>query len=82
MRLTETLFFDPDPNGRRSPRILDRDPVVTPGGAGRDWAGDARPAGRTAIIPSKNARTFSATKTMALEVGDSLRFLGLTTPGY
>ena len=28
------------------------------GGAGRDWAGGARPTGRTAIIPSKNARTW------------------------
>src|SRR5271157_3595053 len=28
------------------------------GGAGRDWAGGARPTGRTAIILSKNARTW------------------------
>jgi len=28
------------------------------GGAGRDWAGGARPTGRSAIILSKNARTW------------------------
>jgi len=28
------------------------------GGAGRDWDGGARPTGRTAIIVSKNARTW------------------------
>src|SRR5271157_1949622 len=33
-------------------------PSFRRGGAGRDWAGGARPTGRTAILPSKNARTW------------------------
>jgi hypothetical protein len=33
-------------------------PTCRRGGAGRDWAGGARPTGRTAILPSKNACTW------------------------
>ncbi len=55
-RLTATLIFDPDPRGRRPPRILDRDPVVPPRGC-RKGLGRGCPTYRTHRDHSEQERS-------------------------